>query len=446
MEGERKTVRQLFPPICLEIFCFMLAGMVDTLMLSSVGDDAVGAVGTANTYINMFIIMFSIISSGMIAVVTQYIGAGKVGVACQAKRIGAMFNGAFGVALSIFMVFGAEFLLGLVGVAPALMSYAKVYIQIVGGSCFLNSLVPIYSSYLRAFGYTKEPMQATIVANIINLVLNAVFLFVFEMGVAGVAIATVLSKVANFVAVLWVSRKIETPKEDTEQVSSVILLGQIVKIGFPSAMETALYNFAMTLIIRFLNQMDTDGLNVTARSYANLISNFSYCVAAALSQANAIVTGWRIGAGEFEACYKGTKRVTGAGILVAIVVSGIVALFAKPIVGLFSDNPEMIALVAKLLAIDIILEIGRVSNIILGQALKTSGDALFTTIIASVFMFVCAVGGTYFFGLHLGMMAVGAYIALASDECVRAICMFLRWQSGAWKTKRLVQKEAESNN
>lgn len=440
MEGERKTVRQLFPPICLEIFCFMLAGMVDTLMLSTVGDDAVGAIGTANTYLSMFIIMFTIISSGMIAVVTQYIGAGKVGVARQAKKIGAIFNGAFGVMLSLFMMFGAEFMLELVGVAPALMGYAKIYIQIVGGTCFLNSLTPIYSSYLRAFGYTKEPMQATIAANIVNLVLNAVFLFGFKMGVAGVAIATVISKVVNLAAVLWVSRKIETPIDDAEKVGSMTLLGQIVKIGFPSALETALYNFAMTLIIRFLNQMDAEGLNVTARSYANLIANFSYCVAAALGQANAIVTGWRIGAGEFEECYKGTKRVTLAGILTAILVSGVIAIFAKPIVGLFSDNPEIINLVAKLMVIDIVLEIGRVSNIIIGHALKTSGDALFTTMIACVFMFICAVLGTYFFGLRLEMMVVGAYIAMASDECVRAVCMFLRWQSGAWRTKGLVHK------
>ena len=80
MEGERKNLRQLFIPICLEVLFHMLAGMVDTMMLSSVGDQAVGAVGTANTYIGIFIIMFSIISSGMIAVMTQYIGADRKGV------------------------------------------------------------------------------------------------------------------------------------------------------------------------------------------------------------------------------------------------------------------------------------------------------------------------------------------------------------------------------
>jgi len=150
MEGERKTVRQLFLPLCFEIFCYMLAGMVDTLMLSSVGDDAVGAVGTANTYISMFIIMFSIISSGMIAVVTQYIGAGKLGIAYQAKKIGVMFNGIVGIVFSILMLFGSDIILNVIGVAPSLMEYTKTYLQIIGSGCILNALVRlIYLKFLN---------------------------------------------------------------------------------------------------------------------------------------------------------------------------------------------------------------------------------------------------------------------------------------------------------
>ena len=101
----------------------------------------------------------------------------------------------------------------------------------------------------------------------------------------------------------------------------------------------------------------------------------------------------------------------------------------------------MIALVGKLLAIDIVLEIGRVTNLVFGQALKTSGDALFTTIIAVVFMYICMVGGTWFFGVHLNLLAVGAYIGLASDECVRAAGMVLRWRSGKWRTKGFIKNE-----
>lgn len=439
MEGERKTLRQLFIPICLEVLFYMLAGMVDTMMLSSVGDQAVGAVGTANTYIGIFIIMYSVISSGMIAVMTQYIGADRKGVAYQARQLGLMFNAVIGAVLSIVLFCFAGKVLTLVGVAKQLHSYAAVYLRIVGGCCILNALIPIFSSYLRAFGHTKEPLAATMAGNVINLILNSIFLFGFHMGVMGVAIATVISRMLNLALVVVAARRLVDAWKDPERISNKVVLKQIVSIGLPSAMETGLYNFAMMLIIRFLNQMDADGINVTARSYATQISNFAFCAGAALAQANAILTGWRIGAREHEECDKGTKKAAVIGIIVAIVLESSFALTSGLLMRIFTDDPVMITLVGKLLAVDILLEIGRSTNLVFGYALKTSGDAIFTTVIGAVFMYLCAVGGTWFFGIHLGMMAVGAYIGLTMDECVRAVCMFLRWLSGRWKEKSLIR-------
>ena len=419
----------------------MLAGMVDTIMLSSVGDNAVGAVGTANTYIGVFIIMFSVVSSGMIAVMTQYIGAKRVGVAYQARQLGAVFNLSIGIVLALFLVTFSGKILEVVGVAPLLMDYAKTYLRIVGGFCFLNALIPIFSSYLRAFGYTKQPLIATLLANVVNLCLNAVFLFGLHSGVAGVAIATVISRALNLVIIVVAAKLLIKAGEDPERLKNREVFAQIIKVGLPAALETALYNVAMTLTIRFLNQMDEAGLNVTARAYAAQIANFSYCAGAALAQANAIMTGWRIGEGDYAACDRGTKKSACIGICIGAGLETIFALSANYLIRIFTDDPQMIALVGKLLAIDIVLEMGRVTNLVFGQALKTSGDALFTTIIAVVFMYICMVGGTWFFGIHLKLLAVGAYIGLASDECVRAVCMFLRWQSGKWKTKSFIKHE-----
>ena len=106
MEQRRKNLTQLFIPICLETLLYMLSGMVDTLMLSSVNDQAVGAVGTANTYIGIFIIMFSVISSGMVAVMTQNIGAGRPGVAYQARQLGLTFNAVLGIIVSLILIWG----------------------------------------------------------------------------------------------------------------------------------------------------------------------------------------------------------------------------------------------------------------------------------------------------------------------------------------------------
>ena len=154
------------------------------------------------------------------------------------------------------------------------MEYAQTYLKIVGGFCILNALIPIFSSYLRAFGYTKQPLAATICGNIINLVLNAVFLFVFQFGVAGVAWATVISRLFNLIIVMVAAHKNVKAKEDNERIKNTEVLKNIVKVGLPSAFETALYNVAMTLVIRFLNMMDAEGINVTARAYAAQITNF----------------------------------------------------------------------------------------------------------------------------------------------------------------------------
>ena len=439
MKGNRKTLTQLFVPICLETLLYMLAGMIDTLMLSSVGDQAVGAVGTANTYIGIFIIMFSIISSGMVAVMTQNIGAGRDGVAYQARQLGLAFNAVLGIGMSIFLFTCSGKILSIVGVAAALQEPAEIYLRTVGGACILNALIPIFSSYLRAFGFSKQPLYASILGNIINLVLNAVFLFVFDMGVQGVAYATVISRMVNLLLVVVMGTILVEAKNNPERIENRKVLGQIIKIGLPSAFETALYNVAMTLVIRFLNQMDAEGLNVTARSYTAQITNFSYCVGAALAQANAIMTGWRIGANEYDECDRGTKKAAIIGVIVAACVEAVFALSAGWIMQLFTDNPQMIALVQRLLYIDIFLEMGRVMNLVYGNALKTSGDAVFPVVMGAIFMFLCAVGGTYLFGIRMGLLAVGAYIGLAADECVRAVGMFLRWRSGKWRSKGLVR-------
>ena len=439
MSVERKTLTQLFVPICFETLFYMLSGMVDTLMLSSVSDQAVGAVGTANTYIGVFIIMFGVISSGMVAVMTQNIGAGRPGIAYQARQLGLAFNAVIGVLMSGFLALFSGSMLRIVSIAPALMEPAETYLKIVGGACFLNALIPIFSSYLRVFGYTKHSLIGTIVGNVLNIVLNSIFLFVLDWGVMGVAVATVISRVVNLIIVAAMGAVLIKAKQSPDRLPAGRILGQIIKIGFPSACETALYNVAMTLIVRYMNQMDTDGMNVTARSYTMQIANFSYCIGAALAQANAIMTGWRIGAKEYDECNKGTKKAAIYGIIAATCFSVTFAAAGHFIVHIFTDDVQMINLVVKLLIVDIFLEFGRVTNLVYGQALKTSGDALFPVVMGAIFMYLFAVGGTYFLGIHLGLLAVGAYIAMAADECARAVGMVIRWKSGKWRNKRLVE-------
>lgn len=438
MAIKEKTLMQLFIPIGIETLFYMLAGMVDTLMLSSISDQAVGAVGTANAYLSMFILMFAIVSTGMMAVMTQNIGANRNGVAYQAKNIGIVFNLILGILLSAFLYFGAKWLLVTIGISKSLEELATTYITIVGSTCFINALIPVFSGYLRSFGFTKYPLYATIFGNIVNLLLNSLFLFYFHFGVVGVAIATVISKIANLLLVFIFSTKLINSKEFTERIKTKIVLKQIIKIGFPFALENLIYNFAITFAIKFLNQMDSEGFNVAARAYASQIANFTLIFGSGLAQANAIKVGWRIGRKEYEKCSIGTKKALYVGILFSTALGCLIAISAQFYLPKLTDNPEMIKIVTRLLWLDVILEIGRSTNLIYGSALKTCGDAVFPVVLGVIFMSLLIAGGTYFLGIAQGLLVTGCYIALTCDECFRGIGMFLRWKSGKWQGKGLI--------
>ena len=326
------------------------------------------------------------------------------------------------------------------GIAVQLLEPAKTYLQIVGAFCICNALIPIFSSYLRAFGHTAPTMAATVASNIVNLVLNAVFLFVFDWGVWGVAMATGISRLVNLIWVMVASRRRIPAQAGRNLPSSKVLLSQIIRIGLPAAMETFLYNVSVTLILRFLNLMDETGMQVTARSYTIQLACMAFCSGTAFSQANAILVGWRIGMGDYDSCIRGTHKAARIGLATTLSASAILAVFSEQVVGIFSSDPEMVRLVGILLWVDLFLEIGRVSNLVYGAALKTAGDAIFPMAIGIVFMFLCATGGTWLLGVHLGWLAVGAYIAMAADECIRAILMLLRWRSGKWINKGFIRQ------
>ena len=185
----------LFVPIFLETFFLMLASMVDTLMLAYVGDAAVGAVGTATTYLSVFFILFGVISSGLIAVMTQYIGNGKKGVAVQARNAAILINGSIGLLLSLILGFAAGPIIDGLGISPALRENAVIYLRVVGAGCVLDALIPVFSCYLRGFDKSRMSLLAAFSGNVVNIGFNTLAIFVFKGnvlgGVFGVAIGTI---------------------------------------------------------------------------------------------------------------------------------------------------------------------------------------------------------------------------------------------------------------
>lgn len=430
----------LFIPIFAETFLLMLSGMVDSFMVSRISDEAVGAIGTANTYFNMLFLVFAVISNGLLSVMSQYIGAGKKGVAFQARQLAIILNLALGLGFSLFFGFGAKWMVDVLGVSDALKKDAAIYLRIVGLGCILDALIPVFSNYLRAFDKTRFTLYSAIAGNVVNLVLDAIFLFVLKWGVMGAAIATVIGKVIILTMCFLFGRFLIHGLQYKERESRKAVILQILRIGLPSAIEAAGYSISMAAVMTLLNRMDPNGFNANARSYADQISHFSFAIAFALAQANVILCGWQIGEGKTKDCYKSTSKAAALGIASCILVSLILALASFGYLGLLTSDDELARTVRILLFIDIALELGRATNLVYDNTLKSTGDSLFPMYISIPISLFCAIGGTYLFGFVLNMGVVGAYIGLVLDEVIRGAIMFIRWRSGRWERKVIVKQ------
>ena len=435
----------IFIPIFLQTFFFMLSSVVDTMIVSSVSDEAVAAVGTASTYVGTTSLLFAVISGGLLAVMTQYIGAGQNGVAYQGRKLALIINCVLGVILSIIFITLSDQMVEAFGVSESIRADAALYMKIVGAGCLFDALTPLLSSYLIAFDKSKFALASALAGNIINLALDCLLLFACKWGVMGVAVATLIGKFVTVISCFILGMVLIHGSRFTERVSNKLLLKQIIRIGLPSAIETTVYSVAMSVIMTFLNRMDSGGFNAAVRTYANQISTFSYCVAYALAQANVVICGWCIGGGNLKECYPSTKKAAIIGICAGIAVELLLALISPYLFKMFTTDQKIVKVVRIILFIDIALEVGRAGNLIYGQTLKGTGDSIFPMVAASITTALVAIGGSYLFGVVLKMEVYGVYIALSADEVIRAIIMFIRWISHKWEKKVLVKTQVATD-
>ena len=440
LKSKHHRLFMLFIPIFIETFLLMLCGMVDSFMVSRISDDAVGAIGTANSYFNMLFLVFAVISNGLLSVMSQYIGANKKGVAFQARQLAIVINFVLGVTFSLFFGFGAKWMVDALGVSEALRRDTAIYLRIVGVGCILDALIPVFSNYLRAFNKTKYTLFAAMTGNAINLILDGIFLFILKWGVMGAAIATIVSKAIILIMCLLFGHFLVHGLRFKERESRKKVAMQILRIGLPSAVEAAGYSLALVVVMTLLNHMDPNGFNVKARSYAYQISYFSFAVAFALAQANVILCGWQIGEGRTKDCYSSTLKAATVSIISCVVVATVLAIASFGYLNLLTPDKELARVIRIILFIDIAVELGRASNLVYDNTLKSTGDSLFPMYVSVPITLITTIGGTYLFGFVLKMGVVGAYISLAIDEIIRGVIMIFRWRRGKWEKKVLIKK------
>ncbi len=439
---QKKSLIQLTWPIFIELTLFMLMGMVDTFMLSAYSDNAVAAVGMSNQVINLIGVMFNFVAAGTIILVSQNLGANNQTKASEVSIVSIGANLVIGLLLSLVMVTCSKYILSFMNTPEEIMQTTISYTQIVGSFLFLMAVQPVLSGILRSFGYTKQSMIITLIANIINIFGNAIFIYglfgVPELGPIGVAISTVFSRFVTIVLIsLVIYKKINfTFSEDFFKKLPLQDVKNILRIGVPSALEQVAYSSSQVIIISFVSMIGT--LAITTRVYTSNISMFIYLFSLAIAQGNQVLVGYFIGEGDNNEVYHRTFKTQCLAVSVSILMSIIFYLMSDYLFGIFTTDATILTLGKSLMLINILLEIGRASNLVLTNALKAAGDINYPFIFGIVGMWIICIPVAYILGIKWGLGLAGIWIAFAVDECFRGIIFTFRWKGKKWRNKSFI--------
>ena len=432
-------------PIAMEQFFRILVSSVDTMMLSSYSNDAVAAVGLVSQYSFFLTILFSVIGTGCSIVLAQYLGANKsedeLNHVAQAGAIMVFFMSIFMTAL---VILGTGWLLDRYTLDPTVRHYDWQYFIIFGGiSCFFNAFSLLQGAILRSYGYTSEAMITSIVANLTNVLGNALSLYGWfglpVLGVPGVAGASGLSMVVSCILFrVFIKRRKDVVfhmKGITKVPKEAFKL--VLKVGVPTAGESLSYNVSQITIMAMISTLGTYAMS--AQVYTMTILRFVFVAAIAIGQATQIKSGYFVGAKQNDIVYKKVFKYQLVATSISMAMIVLVNLVKRPVIGIFTDIPEVYGFVSTLLIYSAYIEFGRSLNLIYIGALKGSGDVRFPVLYGIFSNWFFMVLGSYILGIKCGLGLVGFWLGIGTDETTRGFVMLWRWKSRRWQKHALVK-------
>ena len=436
--GRQFSLFQMTWPVFVELLLQMLVGSIDQVMLSQYNDTAVAAVGNANQIMTTLILSFNVISLAATILLSQFLGAQETKKAEQIYTLAVGLNLVISLVISVLLLVGADPLLSLMQVPLEARAEAKSYLIITTLSLPCQAMMLTFSAFLRAHAKMLVIMCSTGLINLVNILGNVVFIYGVgpfpRLGAAGAALSTSICRTVGMLFMMYAFfHAIPGVRISLEQLRPFPkeLLKRFLYIGLPSGGEGLSYNLSQSTSLIFVNMMGTCA--VTTRMYTVMFAQVCYMLISAVSQAAAIIIGYCIGARDFDQADRQNWQVLKIFAPITILLSVALATFAGPLFGLFSSDPEVIALGQRVFWVEVVLELGRCFNIVLVRNLQAVGDVAFPVVVGICSQWIIGVGIAYLLGVHWGLGLVGIWIAFALDENLRAVIFTVRWKKGRWR-------------
>ncbi len=330
-------------PLMLSGILQLLFNAADIVVVGQfTGSDALAAVGSTGSLNNLIVNIFLGLSIGSSVLVARYYGAQDWRNVHEVVHTSVLISGVAGVILIFVGILLAEPLLRLMGTPPEVLDQAVLYMRIVFAGMPALMVYDFGAAILRAVGDTRRPLIFLFIAGLINVGLNLFFVIVFHMGVAGVALATVISQcISAALVLLCLSRSTTSYKLYWRQLRITRdKLLQIVRIGLPAGIQGAVFSISNVLIQSSINSFGY--IAVAGNTAASNIEGFVYTSMNSLYQASLSFTSQNTGARKVERIVPVLVRCLGCVIAIGVGLSAIVLLLGRVLLGIYSPDAQVI--------------------------------------------------------------------------------------------------------
>lgn len=432
---------KLLIPLMIEQLLASLMGMADTMMVSRLGSAEVSAVSLSDSINNLVIQAFAALATGGTIICSQYIGRKDDRDANRAAEqvMITCFALSFTIGLICFLIRRPLLRLVFGSVEKDVMDAAVIYFAYTSISFPFIALYQSGSAFFRAGGNSRFPMTVSVISNCLNIVGNAIFMFVMHMGVAGAALSTLLSRVFCAVVIFTFLRR---PRQEIVIRHYLVrpdwkLIKKILSIGIPSGIENSMFQFGKLAIQSSVSTLGT--ASIAAQAMTNIMENVNGVGAIGVGIGLMTVTGQTLGAGKKEEAKYYIAHLMDIGEIVIIITCLLVFALARPIIWLAGMEKYSGDLCFYMISwITLVKPIIWVPAFIIAYGLRSAGDVRFSMILSSCTMWMCRVLLATILIRVVGIGPMGVWIGMFSDWFLRGVFFTHRYKTMKWLKHELI--------
>jgi putative MATE family efflux protein len=432
-----------FPAIIENLFQTIL-GFVDTYFVSKLGLVEVSAVGVTNAVLAIYFALFMAIGVAANVYIANFLGANKVEKARHIAQQSLILASVFGVITGIITLLFAEELLQLMGIEANVLAAGTMYFKIVAIPSIFMSLMFVASAILRGAGDTKSPMKISIIVNIINAVLDYIFIFGFwvipGMGIVGAAIATVIARVIGAIGLLLYIQRSELIKFKKEYWKlDKTHMKELMVLGSPAAGERLIMRAGQVVYFSFVVALGTNVF--AAHQIAGNIEVFSYMIGYGFATAVTILVGQQLGAGNQQEATKYAKLSAFLAVGFMTIFGALLFFFGEWAGGFFSQDPQVKEDIGTALKVSGVFQPFLAVVLTLTGAFQGANNTKFPMYLTGVGMWAVRTLFVYVLGIKLGWGLLGVWIAIGLDTGLRALVLIIQFKRNRWIVEKTDQKE-----